>query len=283
MRSYGAGLPSMTEAERRRIGDFVEGEFGIKMPAAKKSLLEGRLGKRLLACGLPSYGAYFEFVTQSPQGRDEYLHFLDLVSTHETSFFREPRHFHYLEDRLLPSLCAERGRRSISVLCAACSTGEEAYTIAMLADAALEEGDRGDIELLAEGIDLSHKAVSVAARGVYLAERAAKIQGELRRRYLMESRDRSKGLCRFVPELRAKLSFHTGNLLGDLALERRSYDIVFCRNVLIYFDRSNQRKVIARLVDAMVSGSFLFLGHSETMLTFDFPLRSVAHSVYQRR
>ena len=273
----------MTERERKAISDYIESEFGIKMPATKKSLLEGRLAKRVALCGFPNFGAYFDFVTKDRAGRDEYLYFMDRVSTHETSFFREVRHFEYLSKDIIPALCSDKGRKSISVLSAACSTGEEAYTLAMLIDAALTKHRRTDIAFYLEGVDLSEKAVTVAKRGVYLAEETKKIPEELYRRYIMISKDKAKGLCRFVPELRSATNFHVGNLLGDLWLSQDRYDIVFCRNVLIYFDRSNQRKVIARLLGCMGANSFLFLGHSETMLSFDFPLRSVAHSVYQKK
>jgi chemotaxis protein methyltransferase CheR len=278
-----AGVPPMTESERQRIGDFIEAEFGIKMPSAKKGLLEGRLAKRVAACGLKGYGAYFDFVTKDPAGQDEYLHFMDRVSTHETSFFREAKHFDFLCRSVLPALCEEGGRRSISILSAACSTGEEAYTLGMVIDSALREGRRGDIEFAVEGVDLSNNAVAVAERGVYLVERIGKVPGELRDRYVMISKDRSKNLCRIVPELRRCMSFHAGNLLGDMGLGERRYDIIFCRNVLIYFDRANQRKAIAGLVDRMAADSYLFLGHSETMLSLDLPLRSVSHSVYQKK
>jgi chemotaxis protein methyltransferase CheR len=278
-----ANVPPMTENERKAISAYIENEFGIRMPVAKKTLLEGRLAKRVAACGLPDYGAYFDFVTKDLAGQDEYLHFMDLVSTHETSFFREPRHFEFLSRSVIPALCGEEGRRSISVLCAACSTGEEAYTLGMLIDSNLRERRRNDMSFFVEGLDLSNKAVNIAERGVYLTERIKKIPDELQKRYVMTSKDRTKDLCRFVPELRRNMRFHTGNLLGDLALLQHFYDIVFCRNVLIYFDRSNQHRVIATLLNRMHPDSFLFLGHSETMLSFDFPLRSVAHSVYIKK
>jgi chemotaxis protein methyltransferase CheR len=283
MSGYLANVPPMTESERRSISVYIENEFGIRMPAAKKSLLEGRLAKRVMACGLENYGVYFDFVTKDLAGRDEYVHFMDLVSTHETSFFREVRHFDFLRRSVLPALCKEGNRRSISVLCAACSTGEEAYTLGMLIDSSLREQRRYDIGFSVEGIDLSTKAVLIAERGVYLTERIKKIPNELRKRYVMVSKDKTKDLCRFVPELRGNMRFHTGNLLGDLALLHHLYDIVFCRNVLIYFDRLNQRRAIATLLSHMNPDSFLFLGHSETMLSFDFPLRSVAHSVYIKK
>jgi chemotaxis protein methyltransferase CheR len=275
--------PTLTEAERRDISGFIESEFGIKMPIAKKSLLEGRLGKRVVACGLRSFGDYYKYVTKDPAGLDEYLYFMDLVSNHETSFFREPRHFDFLRGEVLPALFGQGGRSTISVLCAACSTGEEAYTVGMLIDDWIRESRRGGLEFSVEGLDLSAKAVAIGERGVYRDESAGKIPDDLRHRYVMASRDKTKQLCRIVPELRASMRFHSGNLLGDLALDRRFYDVVFCRNVLIYFDSSNQYKVIKRLIDRMNSDSFLFLGHSETMLARDFPLRSIAHSVYRKK
>jgi chemotaxis methyl-accepting protein methylase len=283
MRGLPGNIPPMTEAERREISSFIETEFGIKMPAIKKSLLESRLGKRVAACRLPNYADYFDFVTKDPAGLDEYLHFMDLVSTHETSFFREIRHFDFLRGEILPALIGQSGRSSISVLCSACSTGEEAYSLGMLLDAGIQEVGLGGMGFCVEGLDLSEKAVTIARRGVYLAQRVEKVPVELRQRYVMANRDKTKHLCRIVPELRAKMRFHTGNLLGDLALDQRFYDVLFCRNVLIYFNSSNQYKVIKRLVDCMSADSFLFLGHSETMLTHSFPLKSVAHSVYQKK
>jgi chemotaxis protein methyltransferase CheR len=276
------GIPAMTEAQRRRIGAYIEGEFGIKMPASKKSLLEGRLAKRLRATGSRSYDEYFDLVTKAPGDPDEYLHFIDLISTHETSFFREPKHFQLLASSLLPALCADRGRRSISVMSAACSTGEEAWTLAMLVDDALETYRRRDMGFTVEGFDISTKALGVARRGVYLDGRTKSIPMDLQRNYLMASKDRSKGLRRFIPELRACVSFHEGNLLGDLGLNRKYYDIVFCRNVLIYFDQARQREVISTLLRRMNPGSYLFLGHSETMQSFGFPIRSIAHAAYQK-
>jgi chemotaxis protein methyltransferase CheR len=277
-----AGIPSMNEAELRKFGGFIEREFGIKMPATKKSLLESRLFKRVQACGLSSYSGYFDFVTKDPKARDEFLRFVDLVSTHETSFFREERHFNFLRETVLPALCREEGRRAISVLSAACSTGEEAYSLGMLVNAAVQDHRRSDISFTVEGVDLSNRAIAMAQRGVYLAESTEKIPDELRRRYLMVSRDRSKDLCRIVPELRRRMSFHTGNLLGKPELESHRYDIVFCRNVLIYFNQANQRQAVATLLDHMASGGFLFLGHSESIMGFDLPASIVSHAVFRK-
>lgn len=277
-----AGLaPTMSEAERLRISEFIEAEFGIKMPAQKKSLLEGRLSKRVVACGLTSYAEYFFYVTRDPRGQDEFLRFADLVSTHETSFFREPGHFDYLARQALPRFLEVQEGRSLDVLSAACSTGEEAYTLAMV----LRDGFRGagsPDRFLVEGVDLSDRAVGIARRGVYLEERSRTIPEELKKRGLMRSKNRKDQLVRVVPELRAKTRFHTGNLLGDLALGQSTYHIIFCRNVLIYFEPATQKKVLSLLLGRLKPQGLLFLGHSETMISLSMPMRPVAHAVYQR-
>lgn len=278
----GVNAPKMTEAERRMISEFIEGEFGIKMPAQKKSLLEGRLAKRVSVCSMASFGQYFQFITRNPAGRDEFLRFADLVSTHETSFFREPGHFDYLGDKAIPGFLSRPGTRSLEVLSAACSTGEEAYSLAMVLHSRLDAAKKPDVAIEVEGVDLSSRAVAIAARGVYLADRTKTIPAELRRRYTMRSKDRRSTLCRIVPELRSLTRFHTGNLLGDQGLEHRGYDMIFCRNVLIYFDPPNQRRVLISLLERLKPEGLLFLGHSETMISLDLPVKSVAHAVYQK-
>jgi chemotaxis protein methyltransferase CheR len=272
----------MTEPERIRISEYIENEFGIKMPASKKHLLEGRLAKRLFALGFHAYGDYFDFATRDPAGGEEFLHFSDLVSTHETSFFREPAHFDFLEGKVLSELCKDHDRHTISMLCMACSTGEEAWTLAMIADSALKKSRRNDISFSVEAVDLSEKAVLVAERGVYPSNRVGKIPGELQKRYLMVSKDRQLDRCRFVPELRERVAFHTGNLLGDFKLIQHQYDIVFCRNVLIYFDHANQQLVMKELYRYLDPKGFLFLGHSETLVGISSPLRAVAPAVYRK-
>jgi len=272
----------MSENERLLISGFIEREFGIKMPPAKKPLLEGRLAKRLAACGIATYEKYFRFVTEDPAGRDEFLNFADLVSTHETSFFREARHYEFLTDKVLPAMARRPGFGSLHLLSAACSTGEEAYTLAMVADAFLESIGRPDIDLQVEGFDLSDRAADMATRGVYSMERTTTIAPDLLRRYVMASKDSRKALCRIVPELRRKTRFHTGNLLADTGLGTRTFDIVFCRNVLIYFDRPNQQKVVSTLLGHLKPGGVIFLGHSESLASLDLPVRVIAHAVFEK-
>lgn len=272
----------MTQGEQRKISAFIEDEFGIKMPESKKSLLEGRLSKRVVQCGMASYSVYFDFILRDPRGRDEFLVFQDLVSTHETSFFREARHFQFLEQQVLPSLMSQEDRKSLEVLSAPCSTGEEVYTLAMLMDHSLRAHRRSTFPYTVEGIDLSTRAITIANRGVYLADRTKTIPPDLKHRYMMYNKNREKPFCRFVPELRERVIFHQGNLLGSLNLLRPTYDVVFCRNVLIYFDQANQRSALMSLLNHIKPKGYLFLGHSESMLGLNLPVRSVAQAVFQK-
>jgi len=271
--------PSMTEAELFRIASFVEREFGLRMPPEKKTMLEGRLAKRVLATGSKSFGAYLDFVTRDSSGRDEYLIFADLVSTHETSFFREPGHLTFLEE-WLPGWRRRNKSAPFRLLSAACSTGEEAYSAAMVLDAAFESA--GELpRYQVEGLDISDRAVSIAQRGVYLAEPTQKIPQALASRYLMEGLGDKAHLRRFVPELRGRMLFHMGNLLGAPGFRSQSYDVIFCRNVLIYFDPATQKRVLRLLLAQLRSDGLLILGHSETMTAMAFPVRPLAPAVYQ--
>lgn len=275
------GPPPLNEAEQRVISEFVEREFGIKMPPSKKSLLQGRLAKRLAACRITSYGRYFDFITKDPAGRDEFLHFTDLVSTHETSFFREDKHFGFLSEVVMPRLAAQTSKSEIRVLSAACSSGEEAYSLAMQISDDLLKWGRQYTSVFVEGFDLSQRMVDVATRAVYTGERIVRIPLEQQKRYLMRSKNHHEDLYRFVPELRSKMFFHTGNLLSAQALSKPSYDIIFCRNVLIYFDHANQVKAIANLLKHLDPDGYLFLGHSESMSRVGLPIRPVGNAVFQ--
>jgi Methylase of chemotaxis methyl-accepting proteins len=273
--------PVLRDFEHRLIGDYIEREFGIRMPPAKRVLLEGRLAKRLDACGIGSYGEYFRFITKDPAGRDEHMRFTDLVSTHETSFFREARHFDYIKDEVLPRFRRERKHR-IRALSAACSSGEEAYSLGMeIGESEASEGEQA-FDFMVEGFDLSRRMVDEATRGVYTSERAEKVPAGLRAKWMMRSKDPKKRLYRVVPELRARTSFHVGNILADMGLESGSYDIVFCRNVLIYFNRENQAGALDRLASLLAPGGFLFLGHSESLSGYTMALSRVSMSIYRK-
>lgn len=275
----------MNERERSAISSFIEGEFGIKMPPVKKVMLTSRLGKRLKVLGLKSYSEYYDYIRSAEGMRGELFIFTDLVSTHETSFFREPQHFEYLFNNVLPELAGSNGagmRRPLLVLSAACSTGEEVYTIAMTAEEFRRSGDMSRYTYRITGADISKRVVDDASRGVYNESKISNLPNHYRKKYFMSGKGPKSGFVRVVPELRARTEYCTMNLMDAAYPFSEKFDIIFCRNALIYFDRPNQEKILMRLLGCLHKNGYLFIGHSETMTGYDLPVRCVEPTVYRR-
>ena len=266
-----------------RLSDFIYRESGIKMPLTKKTMLEARLQKRLRSMGLTSYDEYCSYLF-SPEGiANELVHMIDVVTTNKTDFFREAQHFEYLIEHVLPSLVQSRGagiRRPFMAWSAACSSGEEPYTLAMVLDQFSRRARGFTFQVL--GTDISTRVLETARDGIYHEERIEQIPLELRRSYFMKSRDRSRKLVRVVPELRAHVKFRRLNFMEEDFGMREKMDVVFCRNVLIYFDRPTQEAVINRICGHLHSGGYLFTGHSETINGMKVPLTPVANTVSRR-
>lgn len=274
---------AMSGRDFRRLGDFIYSECGIKMPDSKKVMLEARLRKRLRALGMRSYSAYCDYIF-SPQGaEEEIVHMIDLVTTNKTDFFREPRHFEYLAGTAVPELISTAGagiRKRLMVWSAGCSTGEEPYTLAMvLSDVAAE--CRG-FQFLVLATDISTRVLDLAKNAVYEEERIAPVPWEMRKKYLLRSRDRSKRLVRIASALRETVKFRRLNFMdGDFGM-RAPLDIIFCRNVIIYFDRPTQESLLNRFCGHLIDGGYLFMGHSETLHGLDVPLIQVAPTIYRK-
>ncbi len=267
----------------KRLSDFIYTESGIKMPYSKKTMLEARLQKRLRSMELDSFNEYCSYLF-SPEGiAKELVHMIDVVTTNKTDFFREPQHFEYLLEYVLPELIDTKGagiRRPFMVWSAACSSGEEPYTLAMVLDRFSHKVRGFSYQVLAT--DISTRVLAQAQAAIYDGERADQIPQEFRRHYLMRSRDRTKGLVRIVPELRAHVKFRRLNFMADDFGMREKMDVVFCRNVLIYFDRPTQETVINRICSHLHHGGYLFTGHSETINGMNVPLQQVANTVSRR-
>lgn len=274
----------MTQAEFSRFSEFIIGQCGIKMPPSKKIMLEARLQKRLRALGIPTYGEYLKHVL-GDGARDELVHMLDAVTTNKTDFFREPVHFQYLEQTVLPEALDERTRRKaagrpLNVWSAGCSTGEEPYTLAMvLSDFSSRHPD---LKFTLVATDISTRVLERAREGIYDAERVQTVPAALKQKYLLRSRDRSRNLVRIAPQLRAVVQFRRLNLMEEHFSFSDPLDVIFCRNVIIYFDRETQERLISRFCRALRPEGYLFLGHSESVHGFDLPLRRITSTVYRR-
>lgn len=272
----------MTEEERVRISSYIEKEFGIKMSEAKKPLLTGRLSKRLRSLKMGSFGEYFDFI-HTPKGRDEYRIFTDLVSTHETSFFREPAHYDFLINEALPALYrAGAGQdRDLHILSAACSTGEEVYSAACAVEEFARLNKIKNIRYRITGTDISMHVVHFAVRGVYNQKAVVKLP-VFAHKYFMRSKDPAKSVVRVIPEIREKTRFMEMNLLDKSYPFDTKFDVIFCRNVMIYFDRKTQEHVSSKLCEVLAPGGYLLVGHSETLLGFPLPITSIAPATYVR-
>jgi chemotaxis protein methyltransferase CheR len=266
-----------------QLADFIHRTTGIKMPRSKRTMLEGRLGRRVVATGAASFDAYCRQVLAAPEDSDEVIHLLDAVTTNKTDFFREPDHFRALSETILPRM-ASPGKR-ISVWSAACSIGAEPYTLAMVLEefrnVQLARGVRLPPPLIV-ATDLSTRILEAAHAGIFPASMAEPVPPMLRQRYFLRSREKRKDVVRIAPELRALVKFGRLNLMAERYDLPRDFDIIFCRNVLIYFERKDQAAVLSRLCDHLPSGGILAVGHSESIHGIDLPLEPVAHTMYRR-
>jgi len=271
-----------------RFCRFITTRLGIKMSAAKLPMLQSRLQRRLRELRLPSLEDYQTHLFDSAAGEAEQVHFIDAVTTNKTDFFREPRHFDVLTRTVLPRLDPARGpgaagtERSwrLNLWCAGCSSGEEPYTLAMV----LAEfgATRGDFDFSILATDISTRVLATAGRAIYPADRIGPVPAALRSRHLLRSRDPDRAVVRIAPELRAHLAFQRLNFMDASYDVPGAFDVVFFRNVMIYFDPPTQEAVIGRLCRHLRPGGYLFVGHSESLAGLDVPVRCVDTAVYRK-
>ena len=274
---------ALSQEDFLRVSAFVRDRCGIKLPPSKKTMVEARLRKRLRALGMPSYEEYCDYLFGPDGQKEEVVRMIDLITTNKTDFFREPAHFDFLVRVCLPEFCdAGRGGawRKMLLWSAGCSTGEEPYTLAMILSAFAETCAGFRFSILAT--DISTRVLEKASLGVYDAEKAEPVPPAMKRQYLLKSRDRSKGLVRVAPALRSLVEFRRLNLMDEDFGIREPVDVIFCRNVIIYFDKATQETLVRRFARRLVPGGFLFLGHSETLWGMDVPLLQVAPTIYRK-
>lgn len=278
----------LSDRDFRRAVVLIYQHAGITLGDSKRELVRARLAKRLRATGCKSYGEYLDrwidpaTASRSDATAAEFTHFVDALSTNLTSFFREATHFTYLQDVYLPQRIAEgerTGRRTLRAWCAACSSGEEAYTLAMTLLESLPA--RGwDVKLLAT--DICTKVLSTAAAGVYPTERAAGIPRALAGKYFAPRRlPNGAAALAAVPELRSMIRFRHLNLIADWPFTG-PFDFVFCRNVMIYFDKPTQERLVNRFHSVIAPGGLLFTGHSESLTGLKHPFSYTQATIYRK-
>ena len=278
-------MVKITDREFNLLSDFIYAELGIKMPYSKKTLLESRLQKRLRAKLISSFREYCDYLFSEKGAHEELVHMIDLVTTNKTDFFREDYHFEHLAGVVAPELVRTTGAgvsRKFAAWSAGCSSGEEPYTMSMVLSEFAHRHPGLGFDYTIFATDISTRMLQHAAEGTYREERIQPVPEGLRRKYLLRSRDRSRGLVRIIPELRERVRFSRLNFMDDDFGFKEPLDVIFCRNVVIYFDRATQEKLFSKFCRHLSPGSYLFIGHSESLNGFSLPLEKVGPAVYRR-
>jgi len=270
-------IAALSENSFARLAKFVTRELGIKMPEAKLPMVQSRLIRRTRELGFPSVEKYAEYCFNSPDAADERVHFIDAITTNKTDFFREPGHFEYLTTRVLPGF---EGGRPFRAWSAGCSSGEEPYTLAMVLSEFAAQRRGFDFAIFAS--DISTRVLSRAAAGVYEETQIQPVDPALRKRYLLRSRDTTRKQVRIIPELRRRVTFERLNFMDSQYYTGGSFDAIFFRNVMIYFERKTQEDVVNRMCRNLRNGGFLFVGHSESLAGLDVGLTQVGPAIYRK-
>ena len=277
------GSTSLSEREMKRVADFIGKTVGIQLPESKKTLVEGRLRRRLRQLGYDCFKAYLDYVLDTPQGEGERLHLIDVLTTNKTDFFREPEHFDYLVKEALPELERERiraGRQDLKLWSAGCSTGEEPYTLGIVMSEAMPDYPGLRFHILAT--DISHSCLQTGSRGIYTEKNIEPVPMALRKKYFLRSKDRKSELVQMGPDLRQRIQFQELNLMDENFSLPHMMDAIFCRNVMIYFNNEIREQLVARFERQLHSGGYLFVGHSESLNGIKTTLQQVAPMVYKK-
>ncbi|HEY9103353.1 protein-glutamate O-methyltransferase CheR [Chitinimonas sp.] len=267
------GLVQMSDAEFVLYQALVERLTGIHLAPIKKAMLSGRLAKRLRERGISDYGSYFRLIEDGGEELERQIA-IDLITTNETYFFREPRHFEALREQLLPQLSGQ----PVRIWSAACASGEETYSLAMLLADVL--GESAPWELL--GSDISSRVLLSARRGLYPMERASHIPPDYLKRYCLRGTGDYMGSLLVDKLLRQRVRFLSVNLVEPLP-EIGRFDAIFLRNVIIYFDAETKRRVVRMVAERLKPGGWLVVGHSESLIGLPEELEPILPTVYRKR
>lgn len=267
---------TISDHEFQAFKTLVYQKAGIALSPAKRTLLVSRLSKRIHTLGLPTFQAYYDCVT-GESGAEELTRCLDLISTNVTHFFREPVHFDFLRERVLPSLADQQ---RIRVWSAACSSGEEPYSIAVTCVDGVDNPAQWDCKILAS--DLSTRVLARAADAVYDHDLVSKVSSEIVRRHFLRGRGAESHTVKVKPSITKMVVFRQINLMDARYPIRTPLDVIFCRNVMIYFDRDTQEQLVAKFHQYLKPGGYLFTGHSESLQRLDHSFHYVAPTIYQK-
>lgn len=271
----------LSDADFKKLSYFIYNNYGIKMPEAKKIMLQSRLQKRLSVLKINSFSEYCDFLFSKEGEQMELIHMVDVVTTNKTDFYREAAHFDFMREVVLPEFVHQNNsRKPMKLWSAGCSSGEEPYTMSFVLSDFAEKNSGFDYQIL--GTDISTRILEKAITAIYAEDRVSIVPLEIKRKYLLKSKDRQKPTVRIIPELRRKVSYQRLNFMDSSYDISDVFDVIFCRNVLIYFDRPTQEAVINKLCTKLKTGGYFFLGHSESITSMKVPLVQLKPTVFMK-
>lgn len=270
----------LTNQDYTYIRELIYKETRINLGESKRELVSARLGKRLRANSLGSYTEYCKMLQSQPNSGELY-HLIDAISTNHTFFFREINHFNFLNSTILPQFAnGELGpNKELKIWSCACSTGEEPYSLAIALEDFLENLPNSDWRI--ECSDISNRVLDFAKKGIYDADRLKNVKGEWIKRYFQKGGRQMEGYYRVRPEVSRKLNFQRVNLFANQYPWNQKFQVIFCRNVMIYFDRPTQQELVRRLAQHLVPGGYLLIGHAESLAGVQHPYNSIKPAIYQ--
>ncbi len=266
----------MTDRDFDTIRKIVSERTGIVLSDGKRDMVYGRLVRRLRVLGLPGFGQYCDVISQNDG--EELSEFINAITTNLTAFFREPHHFEFLEKELLPFIIENKKERKLRVWSAGCSSGEEPYSIAMVVRETIPND--WDVKILAT--DLDTNMVNKASLGIYDEKRVSGIDKKRLRRWVRNGKGDNSGMIRISDELRNMITFKQLNLMNDWPF-KGPFDFIFCRNVVIYFNKDTQRILFNRFADLLPDGTHMFIGHSESMFNVCDRFKLLGKTIYKKQ
>lgn len=279
-RGFDVSRKNLSDKDYNFIRDLIYRETRINLGDSKRELVTARLGKRLRATKTDSYTDYCRMLQKDPNSGEIY-HLIDAISTNHTFFFREINHFNFLNQVVLPEFVSHKHSHSntFRTWSCACSTGEEPYSIAITLEEFFERhpGKNWDLQCS----DISTRVLEFASKGIYDKNRLQQVRPEWHRKHFQKGERQMEGYFRVRPTLSRKMKFHRVNLFANQYPWTEKFHVIFCRNVMIYFDRPTQQELVGRLSRYLLPGGYLFIGHAESLAGVDHPYISIKPAIYR--
>ena len=265
-----------SEKDFKYIRDLIMDRTGIVLAEHKVDMVYGRLTRRLRELNLDSFSSYLSNLESDEQ---ELVHFVNALTTNLTAFYREPHHFEFLASKLLPQIMKNKASKRLRIWSAGCSSGEEPYTIAMTVRSIIPENSGWDVKILAT--DLDSNMVEKGSKGVYKEERVTGLSSQNMKKWVKKGKGDTDGMVKMDDRLREMITFKQLNLMHDWPM-KGPFDLMFCRNVVIYFNKDTQATLFDRYADMLVEDGHLFIGHSESMYKICNRFKLLGQTIYKR-